>query len=101
MREKKTFCYRGERERRGWGVRMPDKEICKNDMEALFYGVKLLNFSGLSLVLKKEKACDCIRHSPSVNSPEKLTAQIQLTCLDVVRNVQNPPVPVYLCESQL
>ena len=54
MREKKTFCYRGERERRGWGVRMPDKEIYKNDMEALFYGVKLLNFSGLSLVLKKE-----------------------------------------------
>ena len=53
MREKKTFCYRGERERRGWGVRMPDKEIYKNDMEALFYGVKLLNFSGLSLVLKK------------------------------------------------
>ena len=31
MREKKTFCYGGERERRGWGVRMPEREIYKNE----------------------------------------------------------------------
>ena len=51
MREKKKFCYGGERERRGSGVRMPEKEIYIR-----------MNFSGLSLVLKKEKDCDFKRH---------------------------------------
>ena len=62
MREKKHFVTE-EKERGGGGeLTMPDKEIYKNNTEALFYRVKLVNFSGLSLVLNKEKDCDCKRH---------------------------------------
>ena len=41
---------------------MPDIEIYNNDKEALFQGVRLIIFSGLSLVLNKEKDCDFKRH---------------------------------------
>ena len=64
MREKQTFCYRGEREReresRGGGLKVADNYEIQT--EAPFYLVKLLVISGLSLVLHKEEDCDLIRH---------------------------------------
>ena len=41
---------------------MPDIQINNKDIEALFYRIKLFISSGLSLVLNKEKDCDCKRH---------------------------------------
>ena len=65
MREKQTFCYRGEREReresRGVGLKVADNYEIQT--EAPFYLVKLLVISGLSLVLHKEEDCDFIGHS--------------------------------------